>query len=192
LLAQSKIGSAKLTGYYEADWLGTGVTSNNRQSNSYVFRQRVLYGQAAFENGWSVTGGQQWSLATEDKIGIDNRQEAIPLTIDPQYSVGFTWARQYGFRVVKTFDNKFTLGVAVEAPQATVGGRGFSLVTTTNVGTAAVTTSGNTFIDSPGAGAGLYNFSDTTGYTVNKAPDLIFKATADPGWGPLRDLRDSE
>jgi hypothetical protein len=51
------------------------------------------------------------------------------------------------------------------------------------VGTAAVTTSGNTFIDSPGAGAGLYNFSDTTGYTVNKAPDLIFKATADPGWG---------
>jgi hypothetical protein len=183
LLAQSRIGSAKLTGYYEADWLGTGVTSNNRQSNSYVFRQRVLYGQAAFENGWSFTGGQQWSLATEDRLGIDNRQEAIPLTIDPQYSVGFTWARQYGFRVVKTFDNKFTLGFAVEAPQATVGGRGFSLVTTTNVGTAAVTTTGNTFIDSPGSGGGLYNFSDTTGYTVNKAPDLIFKATADPGWG---------
>jgi hypothetical protein len=183
LLAQSRIGSAKLTGYYEADWLGTGVTSNNRQSNSYVFRQRVLYGQAAFDNGWSVTGGQQWSLATEDKKGIDNRQEVIPLTIDPQYSVGFTWARQYGFRVVKTFDNKFTLGVSVEAPQATVGGRGFSLVTTTNVGTAAVTTTGNTFIDSPGSGGGLYNFSDTTGYTVNKAPDLIFKATADPGWG---------
>jgi hypothetical protein len=183
LLAESRIGSAKLTGYYEADWLGTGVTSNNRQSNSYVFRQRVLYGQAAFENGWSVTGGQQWSLATEDKKGIDNRQEEIPLTIDPQYQVGYTWARQYGFRVVKTFDNKFTLGVSVEAPQATIGGRGFSLVTTTNVGTAAVTTSGNTFIDSPGAGAGLYNFSDTTGYTVNKAPDLIFKATADPGWG---------
>jgi hypothetical protein len=147
------------------------------------FDSEMLYGQAAFENGWSVTGGQQWSLATEDKIGIDNRQEAIPLTIDPQYNVGFTWARQYGFRVVKTFDNKFTLGFAVEAPQATVGGRGFSLVTTTNVGTAAVTTSGNTFIDSPGAGGGLYNFSDTTGYTVNKAPDLIFKATADPGWG---------
>ncbi|MGC1687489.1 MAG: hypothetical protein WA734_17820 [Candidatus Acidiferrales bacterium] len=183
LLAQSRIGSAKLSGYYEADWLGTGVTSNNRQSNSYVFRQRILYGQAAFDNGWSFTGGQQWSLATEDRKGIENRQEAIPLTIDPQYSVGFTWARQYGFRVVKTFDNKFTLGFAVEAPQATVGGRGFSLVTTTTVGTAAVTTSGNTFIDSPGSGAGLYNFSDTTGYTVNKSPDLIFKATADPGWG---------
>ncbi len=183
LLAQSHIGSAKLTGYYEADWLGTGVTSNNRQSNSYVFRQRILYGQAAFENGWSVTGGQQWSLATEDRKGIDNRQEIQPMTIDPQYSVGYTWARQYGFRVVKSFGDKFALAVAVEAPQATVGGRGFSLVTTTNQGTAAVTTSGNTFIDSPGSGGGLYNFSDTTGYTVNKAPDVILKASLDPGWG---------
>ncbi|MFZ0039063.1 MAG: hypothetical protein WAK91_16675 [Candidatus Acidiferrales bacterium] len=183
LLAQGKVGTAKLTGYYEADWLGTGVTSNNRQSNSYVFRQRVLFGQVKFDNGWSVTGGQQWSLATEDRKGIDNRQEIQPMTIDPQYSVGYTWARQYGFRVVKSFGDKFALAVSVEAPQATIGGRGFSLVTTTNQGTAAVTTTGNTFIDSPGSGGGLYNFSDTTGYTVNKAPDVILKASADPGWG---------
>jgi hypothetical protein len=183
LLAQSKFGSTKLTGYYEADFLGTGVTSNNRQSNSYVLRQRVLYGQAAFDNGWSVTGGQQWSLATEDRKGIDNRMEAIPLTIDPQYQVGFTWARQYGFRVVKSFGDKFTLAAAVEAPQATIGGRGFSSTTTTNQGTDTVTTTSNAFIDSPGAGGGLYNFSDTTGYTVNKAPDVILKASLDPGWG---------
>jgi hypothetical protein len=183
LLSQGTVGSAKLTGYYEADWLGTGVTSNNRQSNSYVFRQRVLYGQAAFDNGLSVTGGQMWTLATEDRKGIDNRQEAIPLTIDPSYQVGFTWARQYGFRVVKDFDHKFALAVAVEGPQATIGGRGFSTVTTTNVGTAAVTTVSNAFIDSPGSGGGLYNFSDTTGYSVNKAPDVILKASADPGFG---------
>jgi len=183
LLAQSKFGGTKLTGYYEADFLGTGVTSNNRQSNSYVLRQRVLYAQAAFDSGWSVTGGQMWSMATEDRKGIDNRQEAIPLTIDPQYQVGFTWARQYGFRVVKSFGDKFAFGVAVEAPQATIGGRGFSSTTTTNQGTDAVTTTSNTFIDSPGAGGGLYNFSDTTGYSVNKAPDIILKAAMDPGWG---------
>ena len=59
LLAESKVGSTKLTGYWEADFLGTGVTSNNRQSNSYVFRQRVLYAQAALQNGWTITGGQQ-------------------------------------------------------------------------------------------------------------------------------------
>ena len=192
LLGESKIGDVKLTGYYEADWLGTGVTSNNRQSNSYVFRQRVLYAQAALDNGWSFTGGQQWTLATEDRKGIQNRQEAIPLTIDSQYQVGFTWERQYGFRVVKDFGGKFTLGVAVEGPQATIGGRGFSTVTTINSGAAPATivptggttsTVGNTFLDSPGNGGGLYNFIDPTGYSINKTPDFIVKLTADPGYG---------
>ena len=183
LLAESKMGSAKLTGYYEADWLGTGVTSNNRQSNSYVFRQRILYGQAAFDNGWIVTGGQQWSLATETRRGITNRQEVLPLTIDSQYQVGFTWARQYGFRVVKDFGGKFALAVSVEGPQATIGGRGFSLATTTTVGSASVATTGNTFLNSPGNGGGLLNFVDTSGYPVNKAPDILFKAAADPGYG---------
>ena len=183
LLAESKIDTVKLTGYYEADWLGTGVTSNNRQSNSYVLRQRQIFGQAKTDSGWSFTGGQMWSLATENRKGIDNRGEAIPLTIDPQYNVGFTWARQYGFRVVKDFGGKFALAVAVEGPQATIGGRGFSLVTTTTVGSASVATSGNTFLDAPGAGGGLFNFSDTSGYTVNKTPDFIVKATLDPGWG---------
>src|SRR5215469_3916554 len=183
LLAEGKVGIAKLTGYYEADWLGTGVTSNNRQSNSYVLRARQLFGQAALDNGWSFTGGQMWTLATEDRKGILNRQEALPQTIDPQYNVGFTWARQYGFRIVKDFGGKFALGLSVEAPQATIGGRGFSSVSTTTVGSASTATTGNTFLDAPGAGGGLYNFVDTTGYTVNKTPDFIFKAAIDPGWG---------
>jgi hypothetical protein len=183
LLGESKVGSAKLSGYWEADFLGTGVTSNNRQSNSYVLRQRVLYGQAAFDNGFTITGGQQWSLVTEDRKGIENRQEIVPLTIDPQYQVGFSWARQYGFRVVKNFGGKFAVGAAVEGPQATIGGHGFSNVTTNNIGTSTVTVTGNTFIDAPGSSGGLFNFVDTTGYTINKAPDLIIKAAVDPGFG---------
>ena len=183
LLAEGKLAGAKVTGYYEADWLGTGVTSNNRESNSYVFRQRVIYGQVAFENGWSFTGGQQWSLATENRKGIQNRQEAIPLTIDSQYQVGFTWAREYEIRVVKDFGGKLAFGVSLEGPQATIGGRGFSQVATTNVGSASVTTSGNTFINAPGSGGGLFNFVDTSGYSVNKAPDVIVKAAVDPGYG---------
>ena len=183
LLAEGKAGPAKLTGYWEADFLGTGVTSNNRQSNSYVMRQRVLYAQAALDDGWIFTGGQQWSLLTETRKGITNRTEVLPLTIDPQYHVGFGWARQYGFRVVKDFGGKFALGLAVEAPQATIGGRGFSSVSTTNQGTASVTTIGNSFVDGPGSGGGLLNFSDTTGYAFNKSPDIIVKAVADPGWG---------
>jgi hypothetical protein len=183
LLGESTVGTTKLTGYWEADWLGTGVTSNNRQSNSYVMRQRVIFGQAAFASGFSVSAGQMWSLVAEDKKGMLPRQELPPLTIDPQYNVGFSWARQYGLRVVKDFGGKFAVGVSVEGPQATVGGRGFSSVATATVGSASVVTTGNTILDAQGSGAGLLNFADTTGYTINKAPDFIFKAAADPGWG---------
>jgi hypothetical protein len=183
LLASTKVGSATASGYYEADFLGAGTTSNNRQTNSYVFRQRQIWAQAAFENGWSFTGGQMWTLATETKKGIQNLREDLPLMIDPNYVVGFTWARQYGFRIVKDFGGKLALAVSLEGPQATIGGRGFSLVTTTTVGTAAVATTGNTFLNAPGNSGGLYNAFDPTGYSVNKAPDIIVKAAADPGFG---------
>jgi len=167
LLAESKVGSAKVSGYYEADFLNAGVTSNNRQSNSYVFRQRQLWANATFDNGFQVAGGQMWSLVTESKKGIANRQEQFPLMIDPQYVVGWAWQRAYGFRVVKNWD-KFALGFSAEGPQTTFGGRG---------------SNNNFFFNIPGAGGGLNNFVDTTGYTANKSPDFFVKATLDPGWG---------
>jgi hypothetical protein len=192
MLGEGKIGAVKLSGYYEADWLGAGSSSNNRQSNSYVLRQRQIWGQAKTDSGWSFTGGQMWSLATENRKGIDNRAEWIPATIDAQYNVGFTWARQYGFRVVKNFGDQLALAISAEGPQATVGGRGFSSVTTINSGAAPATlvttgattaTTGNTFIDAPGSGGGLYNLIDGTGYSINKTPDFIVKLAADPGIG---------
>jgi hypothetical protein len=82
--------------------------------------------------------------------------------------VGFTWARQYGFRVAKYFGDKFAVGFSVEAPQTTIAGRGFPA---------------NFFINSQGAGGGLYNFVDTSGYSVNQSPDFIVKLAADPGYG---------
>ena len=84
MLVQGKLASANLSGYVEADFLGAGTTSNNRQTNSYVFRQRQLFAQAAFDSGWIITGGQQWSLATENKKSIINRQEDTPMMIDPR------------------------------------------------------------------------------------------------------------
>jgi hypothetical protein len=167
-LFEGKADNVKLTGYYELDWLGTGVTSNNRQSNSYVMRQRQIWGQAALSSGWSFTGGQMWSLTTETRKGLDNRTEATPLTIDAQYNVGFTWARQYGFRVTKNFNNKAWLGFAVEAPQVTI--------TNHNSPTPF-------FVGAGGAGGGLLNFSDTTGYSANRTPDFIVKAAFEPGRG---------
>jgi hypothetical protein len=170
MLAEGKIENAKLSGYYETDFLSAAVTSNNRQSNSYSLRQRQFWAQVAFDNGLSLTGGQMWSLVTETKKGVQNRTELPPMTIDPQYNVGFGWARQYGFRVAKSFNgDKFVIAVAAEAPQTTFGGRGVP--------------AGTFFINAPGAGGGLFNAFDATGYTVNMAPDFIIKAAADPGWG---------
>jgi hypothetical protein len=191
LLAESTLGTNKLTGYYEADFLGTGVTSNDRQSNSYVFRQRIIYGQIATQSGLSVTGGQQWSLVTENRKGIYNRQEVIPQTIDPQYTVGFNWARQYAFRIVKNLPT-MAFGLSIEGPSYTFGGRGFSTFTPAT-GVAVQ----NFFLGAPGQGGGLLNFIDTgsaaagsassgaasSGYSLNKAPDIIVKAAFDPGYG---------
>jgi hypothetical protein len=182
LKVATKIGDTSLFGYYEADWLGTGVTSNNRQSDSYVFRQRQLFARADFADGWSIAGGQMWSLVTPNRVGTVNLTEWIPLTIDSQYQVGFNWERQYGMRLSKSFENKVTLAVAAENPQATIGGRGFSTYTNTPV-TGTATTYQNSFVFAPGAGGGLLNFSDTTGYSINKTPDFIAKLALDPGFG---------
>ncbi len=118
LKAIGKLDNMTMTGYYEADWLGSGTASNNNQSNSYVMRQRQIWAQAALTNGWTFTGGQMWSLATETTQGLSNGTEILPATIDPQYNVGFVWARQYGFRVAKAFSKKFFLGGSLENAEA--------------------------------------------------------------------------
>ena len=142
MLAQGKLDDMKMTGYVEADFLSAGVTSNNNESNSYTLRQRQAWAQAALNNGWSFTGGQMWSLVTETKMGEDNRTEALPMTIDPQYTVGFSWARQYGFRVVKDLSNKVWFGLSVEDAQETITTHG---------------NSNNYLIGQAGNGGGLYN-----------------------------------
>src|SRR5579863_5945872 len=118
LMAEGKTDWGTLRGYYEADWLGTGISSNNNQSNSYVLRQRVIWGQAETNDHFTFTGGQLWSMATEDKKGISNMASDIltPLTIDPNYVTGFVWTRQYGFRITKSYKNA-AFGIAAENPQ---------------------------------------------------------------------------
>jgi hypothetical protein len=176
LLVEGKLKSYKLTGYYEMDWFGAGVTSNNNQSNSYVNRQRQLWGQFATNSGLTVTGGQMWSLVTETKKGLDNRSEALPMTIDPQYTVGFSWARQFGFRVAKNFGNKVWLGASVENPQTTFANPSNS--------------PNNFLLGNFGNGGGLYNGGGAApagaalaNYSFNYTPDFIVKAAFEPGFG---------
>jgi len=166
LLAEGRLKSAKLSGYYEADFLSAAVTSNNNQSNSYSLRQRQVWGQVALDSGWTFTGGQMWSLVTETKKGVDNRTEATPLTIDPAYTVGFSWARQYGFRVARNFNNRFWLAASLENPQTIF---------------AATGNASNFAFGSPGTTGGLYNSG--ANYSFNAIPDIIVKAVFEPGFG---------
>jgi hypothetical protein len=198
MLFQGKLSNVTLGGYYEGDFLGVGSASNDNSSNSYVFRQRQFWGQAKFDNGFTVTGGQMWSLVTETGHGLDNRTEQTPLTIDPQYTVGFSWARQYGMRFTKGFwDNKLTVGLAVEEAQTTFTVHGnptgtiTSGQTTVLVPTSATcpvepctalvggttTTYTNFLLGQPGTSGGLYN--PLANYSYNSAPDIIVKAALD-------------
>ena len=165
--AVGKLANMTLSGYYEMDWLGTGITSNNNQSNSYVLRQRQLWTDAKLSNGWDFSGGQGWSLATETTQGLTRGSEILPATIDPQYEAGFVWTRQYSFRVSKDINRKFFMGASVENAQ-TLNPAGSNLPT-------------NLLIGSAGNGGGLFN--PTANYSFNLAPDFIAKMAFEPGWG---------
>lgn len=168
LLAEGKLNWGTLRGYYEADFLGAGITSNPNQSNSYAMRQRVVWAQAELNSGFTFAGGQMWSLATETKKGLSNFSAdiALPQTIDPNYIPGFVWTRQYGVRAVQNF-KKGAVGISFENAQALAPG---GTITATNY-----------LNGEPGTGGGLYN--PTANYSFNLAPDVIAKLALDPGWG---------
>ncbi len=162
-----KLNSATLTAYYEADWLSSGTTSNNNQSNSYTLRQRQIWGDAKLASGWDFSGGTGWSLVTETTQGLTRGTEVLPSTIDAQYSAGFVWGRQYSFRVSKDFGKTFFLGASVENAE-TLNASGQNTPT-------------NYLLGSTGTGGGLYD--NQANYSFNYTPDFVVKMAFEPGWG---------
>lgn len=185
VLVSGDAGSFKLTGYWEMDWLGTGTSSNNNQSNSYVLRQRQIWGKGETAHGFAVTGGQMWSLVTEDAKGTDARTEIQPLTIDPQYLVGYNWTRQPGIRVQQRFGDyktgAFTIAAAAEQAQIT------NFTASGQIPT-------DFYFGGIGQNGGLYNAAgnvtagNTAGtgaistYANNVSPDILVKAAYDVPW----------
>lgn len=181
-LVQGNAGNFNLSAYYEMDWLGTGTSSNNNQSNSYVLRQRQIWGQAASKSGFTITGGQMWSLVTEMRKGTDARTEIQPQTIDAQYLVGYSWVRQPELRIQQRWGDyktgAFTAAVSVEQAQIT------------NF-TANGANPAEYFFAGTGQNGGLYNAAGAVGngntastggittYANNVAPDFIVKLAAD-------------
>jgi len=172
-LFEGDAGKYKLSGYFEADFLSSGTTSNGNQSNSYTLRQRQIWGKAETASGFAVTGGQTWSLVTEDGKGTDARTEKLPNTIDAQYMVGFNWMRQPGIRLQQRFGDAktgaVTLALAAENAQIT----NFTATSATSGAVPA-----NFYFAGAGQNGGLYNAFNGT-YANNVSPDFVLKAAFD-------------
>jgi len=194
VFASGKLGKAELSSYLSADFLSAGVTSTSNQTNSYTLRLRQAWAQVKFDNGWSFLGGQAWSLVTEVAKGISidddmgKTNDVRPKTIDPSYNVGFDFARQYGIRLTKTFNDKVAIGISLENPEATVATHGNANITvgaTTVVTPTGTTTVGGTayynFLVGQAGASNSYNTAGT--YSFNPAPDIIAKIAFDPGFG---------
>jgi len=168
---EGHVGSVDLSSYISADFLSAGITSTSTQTDGYTLRLRQAWAQAKFDNGWSFLGGQMWSLVTEDAKGISpdddmgKTNDVRPKTIDPSYNVGFDFARQYGVRVTKSFNDKIAVAFAIENPQAT-------LTTHQNA---------NNYLLGELGASNSYN--STANYSFNPSPDIIAKAAFDPGFG---------
>jgi hypothetical protein len=207
LLAEGKAGDARLTGYWELDFLGQAPTANQLQSNSFTPRIRQAWGQVDFKNGFTVTAGQTWSLITTDRQGIATRSEFIPSTIESSYVVGYNYARQASVRLTEKFDKKVTAAFEVANPETAqpVGSNLPSPLFGFNNSENALSPNGSTLNNLAGSctvptgitvngtvvtSSNLSSYACNpspsaiiNGFSTNLSPDLIGKIALDPGWG---------
>jgi hypothetical protein len=183
VLVDGKTSWGHMGGYYEMDFLSAGTTSNDNQSNSYTLRQREAWAQAGTNSGFTFTGGQMWTLVTEVKSGINPvpNGENLPQVVDPQYHVGFSWARQYGVRFAQQFGTHYAVAAALEESQtvlASTTNAPFNFIFGGQGSTSGLYNSAGGGVVTAGVGApGPQNYSD------NVAPDVIVKATFDQPFG---------
>ena len=111
------------------------------------------------------------------------------MTIDPQYTVGFSWARQYGFRVVKNFNNKVWFGFSVENSQETLTAHGntansFLIGSQGNCGR-LVQRRHQRLLHQRSTQPALRSHTCTNlaNYSFNPSPDFIGKLAFQPGFG---------
>jgi len=173
----------KLAGFFEMDFLGTGITSNYNQSNSWDMRLRQAH--LTYDNsdwGFHLLAGQAWSMATQNTTGITPRKENIPMTIEANYVAGFNYARQWQIRLVKDFGPTFAAGLSLENPAEQVFAGAGAVANGGSLNGLIVNWAnpGNSFLSSGAL--------PTNTFTTETAPDIIGKVAFDPGWGHFEAL----
>ena len=122
LMATSKVGSARLKGYVEADFLGNTSTNLNVTSNSDTLRLRLYWVQYQ-QGGFEFLAGQSWSMLTPNRTGLSPVPGDLFYSqdVDTNYQLGLTWGRTTQFRFIAHAGDVFTAGVSLENPEQYVG-----------------------------------------------------------------------
>jgi len=185
LKAEGEAMGMKFMGYTEIDFLAS-AGGNETQTNSFSPRLRLAFANVDFPGGWSVAGGQNWSLLQTTRKGIDPLSEWTPSLIDNSYTPGFSYAREGSIRVVKQITPNTWLGFSAENPDTVTTGAcssssqcNFTLGEIQGLANSTSTVSPNNGYLNAISGANAITGNPST----NPAPDLVAKFAFEPGWG---------
>jgi len=122
LQATTKVGSADIKGYLEADFLGNAPNGLNVTSNSDTLRMRLYWVQYR-QNKFEFLAGQSWSMMVPGRNGISPVPGDLFYSqdVDTNYQMGLTWGRTPGFRFLFHGSDVVTAGVGIENPEQYIG-----------------------------------------------------------------------
>ncbi len=165
------VKGAHVTGYMEADFLGTPSSTNIAVTNNAQLLRVRLYWVDLRKGGWEILGGQTWSLATPGRTGISPLPADVFYTqdMDVNYQAGLFWGRIPELRFVYHLpSDKAAFAFAIDSPDQYVGGSsgGGTITLPTLLGTYA------SELDEGASSGGIA--------TPDVAPDFIAKLAFDP------------
>lgn len=162
------VKGARVTGYWESDFLGFFPGNGAVSTNPATFRMR-LYWVDVRKGKWELLGGQSWSLITPGRKGISPIPSDLFYShvVDTNYQLGLTWSRDPQLRVVYHPSSTIAAAVSFENPEQYIGGSG-----------------GGGLITVPAAFVTPYqtqlNNGGTTLAVPNLHPDIVAKLAFDP------------
>jgi hypothetical protein len=165
----ANVKDAHVMAYNEDDFLGTNASNNVSVTNGAFVPRLRLFWVDIRKGQWEILGGQSWSMLTPNRKGISPLPGDIfySQATDVNYVAGLTWTRQPGFRLVYHPANTVAWGLALENPDAYMGG-------SAGGGTVVLPTALSGL-----AGVQLDN-QTTVQTTPNLHPDIITKLAFDP------------
>ncbi len=156
-------------GYNENDFVGTSGGNNLSVTNGAFVPRLRLFWVDVRKDKFEFMAGQSWSMLTPSRKGISPLPGDVfySQTTDINYMIGIPWTRQPGYRFVYHPSDTIAFGLALENPDAYIGGSAGGSTTVLPSGLATL------------AGTQLDNQTNVQ-TTPNLHPDIIAKLTFDP------------